>query len=85
MTTVDKQGAVFAGLAFIEVLSTILANLSQNAIYSLTISFMNGFVFIILAGIAFLNAVLMIVYKCRKQVTDVFEQNVQVETEHLKD
>lgn len=66
MTSPDKQGAMFAGVATIEVISTLVASLSQNTIYSFTVSFMNGFVFIILAILAVINMVFLCIYQCTK-------------------
>lgn len=80
MTSPDKQGAVFAGLSLIEVLSDILATLTQNEIYSFTLSFMDGFVFLILAVLSLINMVLMIAYKCTKPAKTICEITVQSET-----
>ncbi|XP_045190794.2 solute carrier family 46 member 3-like [Mercenaria mercenaria] len=70
MTEPDKQGAMFSGIATIEVLSSISASLSFNKIYADTYSFMNGFVFLVMAGFYVIDfALLMAVYllkKCKK-------------------
>ena len=64
MTSTDKQGAMFAGIATIEVTGSLIGNLSQNAIYTFTLSFMKGFVFLILALMSVINFILLCIYKC---------------------
>ncbi|XP_053407879.1 solute carrier family 46 member 3-like [Mercenaria mercenaria] len=67
MTGPDKQGAMFSGIATIEVLSSISASLSLNEIYADTYSFMNGFVFLVMAGFCVIDfALLLNVYILRK-------------------
>ncbi|XP_045190797.2 solute carrier family 46 member 3-like [Mercenaria mercenaria] len=67
MTDPDKQGAMFSGIATIEVLSSISASLSLNEIYAVTYSFMNGFVFLVMAGFCVIDfALLLNVYILRK-------------------
>lgn len=78
MTTADKQGAMFAGVATIEVISTVVGNLTQNTIYTFTMSFMNGFVFLILAVLSVINMMLMCIYKCTKENTISHEVIVTV-------
>lgn len=84
MTTKDKQGAVFASLSTIEVICTLAANLSQNTIYTFTMSFMNGFVFLILAVFSLINMLLMIGFKFAKQKLDEKEIEIQVEAKSIK-
>lgn len=66
MTPVEKQGAMYASITSLEVVCTLIASLTQNAVYSLTISFMNGFVFIMLAVLSVINMLLMVAVKCVK-------------------
>lgn len=66
MTSPDRQGALFASVATIEVISTLLASLTENEVYSFTMSFMNGFVFLIMAFFSFVNTGLLVAYKCTK-------------------
>ena len=70
ITTVDKQGAVFASVATIEVICTLAANLSQNAVYSVTMSFMNGFVFLMCAVISIINMLFMVGFKRAQREMD---------------
>ena len=41
---------MFASIATIEVLGSIVASVGENAVYSATLTFMNGFVFLIMAA-----------------------------------
>ena len=81
ITAPDKIGAVFASIAVIEVICTIAANLSQNAIYSFTMSFWNGFVFIICAILALINMLLMIGFQRAKKEMD--KKEISNETSDL--
>ena len=67
LTPLDKQGSMFAGAATIEVICTLIAHLSQNAIYSFSLSFMNGFVFLMCAVFSLVNLLLMYFIKRTKQ------------------
>lgn len=67
ITEPDKQGAMFSGVATIEVLSSISASLSLNEIYAETYSFMNGFVFLVMAAFCAIDCLLLCaVYYHRK-------------------
>lgn len=63
MTPPELQGSMFAGMSTSAVVMTLLASLTQNAIYSATLSFMGGFIFLILAIVAIINAILLTVFK----------------------
>lgn len=63
MTPAEKQGSMFAGLMTMAVLSTLLGTLTQNSIYSATVSIMNGFVFLILAVLSLINMIMLVAYK----------------------
>ena len=62
ITSSDKQGSMFASIAVIQVLSALLSALSQNSVYSATISIMNGFVFLVMAGSCVIDCILLIIY-----------------------
>lgn len=82
ITPVDKQGAAFASVAIIEVICTMAASMSQNIIYSATMSFMNGFVFLICAIISMVNMVLMMAYwRVQKSMN---KEEVTIETPDIK-
>lgn len=90
LTPLDKQGAMFAGAATIEVLCTLIAHLTQNAIYSFSLTFMNGFVFLMCAAFSLLNMILMYLIKRTKQGQETCQtgletskQNGEVEKEKL--
>jgi len=59
-----RGGGTTAGIATIEVTGSLIGNLSQNAIYTFTLSFMKGFVFLILALMSVINFILLCIYKC---------------------
>lgn len=62
MTDPDKQGAMFSSIATIDVLSSIAASFSENEIYAVTYSLMNGFVFLIMAGFCVIDCILLTAY-----------------------
>lgn len=62
MTLADKQGALFATIGIVETLSTLLGSLTNNTIYSATLSIMFGFPFLIGAGITFLALVCLVAF-----------------------
>lgn len=59
MTPADKQGAVFASIATMESICSLFASLMGNEIYTATLSFMNGFVFLEMAFFCFIDTVLL--------------------------
>ena len=79
MTPVDKQGAMYASITAMEIVCTMIANLSQNAVYSFTLYFMNGFVFLMLAVLSIINMLLMVAVRCFKTKDDNFEESVTIE------
>lgn len=79
MTSQDKQGAIFASIATIEVLSAIFASLTENETYSYTMSFMHGFVFIIMAIFSAVSMVMLIAYRCTRPSILITQLHVQSE------
>ena len=55
----DISGALFASICVIQNLVWLVASFGDNLVYSATVGFMNGFVFLVLAGIAVLGIVLL--------------------------
>ena len=51
---------MFASLAAIQVLGSILAVTSENTVYSATVSVMNGFVFLVMAGFCVIEFMLLL-------------------------
>ncbi|KAH3862092.1 solute carrier family 46 member 3-like [Dreissena polymorpha] len=62
ITPADKQGAMFAGVAVFEVLSSLVGSIAFNGVYSLTMTFMNGFVFLCMAFLSVLDTILLLAY-----------------------
>ena len=50
---------MFASIATVEVVGSSIASVSENAIYSATLSFMNGFVFLSMAAFVSVNLTLL--------------------------
>lgn len=78
MTSQDKQGAIFASIGTIELLGLILAAITESEVYSYTMSFMNGFVFLVMAFFAALAMLMLIAYTCTKPSERIAEFSVQV-------
>ena len=81
MTPADKQGSLFASTSAISAISTLISNLSQNAIYSATLSVMNGFVFFILGILTIVDVMFMVIYKCtnKEKLVLTSDQEITVE------
>ncbi|KAL4216784.1 hypothetical protein ACF0H5_024507 [Mactra antiquata] len=62
LTPADKQGAMFASIGFVEVLCSLIGSVSSTAVYTATLSVMNGFVFMLLALLTFIGAVFMLLF-----------------------
>ena len=57
---VTVSGSMFASLSSVEVLASVTASVSENNIYSATVSFMNGFVFLSMACFNLVDFVLLV-------------------------
>jgi len=79
MTSVNQQGAMYASMTCVEVACTMIAAFTQNAVYSFTLSFMSGFVFLMLAVFSLINTVLMIIIRYMKQKYDISESSKEVD------
>ncbi|KAH3862280.1 solute carrier family 46 member 3-like [Dreissena polymorpha] len=66
ITPADKQGAMFAGVAVFEVISSLVGSIAFNGVYSQTMTFMNGFVFLSMAFLSMVDTVMLLVYNCIK-------------------
>ena len=61
MTPIDKQGSMFASMAVVQIISSIAGVPLGNEIYSATLYFMNGFVFLVLAFFCLIDFVLLVI------------------------
>ncbi|XP_061162649.1 lysosomal proton-coupled steroid conjugate and bile acid symporter SLC46A3-like [Saccostrea echinata] len=59
ITPQDKQGALFGGIAAIETVCAIVGNLILNSIYSNTVSFFRGTVYLVMAGFVLISLLLL--------------------------
>ena len=53
------SGAMFSSLAAIQIIGMIVSVASENTIYSVTVSVMDGFVFLVLAGLCVIQLILL--------------------------
>uniref|UniRef100_K1S1V1 Proton-coupled folate transporter n=1 Tax=Magallana gigas TaxID=29159 RepID=K1S1V1_MAGGI len=60
MTSPDKQGALFGGIAAIETACYIVGSLIFNPIYSHTVSIFRGYVYVVMAGMVFISLILLL-------------------------
>lgn len=63
LTPGEKQGALFAGIAAVEISANIASNLGASAIYIATVGTIRGFVFLVFAGCFVMTTFLLIVYR----------------------
>ncbi|XP_060577944.1 lysosomal proton-coupled steroid conjugate and bile acid symporter SLC46A3-like [Ruditapes philippinarum] len=68
MTPSDKQGSLFSGIVFVEVLCSITATYLFNTIYSVTLSLFHGLVFLVLAGLCILVLIVLILFAMTQTV-----------------
>ena len=51
----DLSGSMFASIATVEVFGSIFATVGENVVYSATLTFMNCFVFLVMAAFVCVN------------------------------
>ena len=56
---ISITGALFSSLAAIQIIGMIVSVASENTIYSVTVSVMDGFVFLVLAGLCVIQLILL--------------------------
>lgn len=78
MTPVEMQGAMYANISTIEVVCTLIANLTQNAVYSATLTLMKGFVFIMMAVLSILNMLVLVAVKWVKTDDNTPEVEIDI-------
>lgn len=64
LTDPHKQGAIFSAFAAVEITVNLLSNVGTSAIYSVTVKFMRGFVFLVLSsfdGISFIILLILLI------------------------
>lgn len=82
ITSPTEQGALFSSMSTIEILCTMISTTVYTLIYNETISTFRGAVFIIMAGLCFINLVLLGVFKClREPEVKSFVSEVEVPNE----
>ena len=52
-------GSVFASISAVEIITNLLASVTENSIYAATVSVVNGFVFLAMAGYIFIDFLLL--------------------------
>ncbi|XP_053398431.1 solute carrier family 46 member 3-like [Mercenaria mercenaria] len=62
MTDADKQGSLFASITAMTSICGSAAPFLNNAVYAATVSFFNGFIFLVLAGFCGLGFTLLLIY-----------------------
>ncbi|XP_053387492.1 solute carrier family 46 member 3-like [Mercenaria mercenaria] len=62
LTPAEKQGALFASIGFVETLCSLIGSVSNNAVYSATLKIMNGFVFLLMAGLTLIGAFFILAF-----------------------
>ncbi|XP_033734513.1 solute carrier family 46 member 3-like [Pecten maximus] len=63
LTSPDRQGALFAGIAVVEIVANLGSNAGAAAIYIATVGTMRGFVFLCFAGLSFVTTCLLLIYR----------------------
>lgn len=62
ITAPEDQGALFASIGAIETVCTLLGSLTNNIVYSATMSIMNGFVFLVCAASTLIGSLFLIAF-----------------------
>ncbi|KAK3093015.1 hypothetical protein FSP39_010055 [Pinctada imbricata] len=85
MAPADKQGAVFASIAFFENICTMVGSVAGGAIYSATVGFFRGFAFFVMAGYNAIALLLLIVlYIASKREVTEYEELIVHDPEEEK-
>ncbi|XP_060082996.1 lysosomal proton-coupled steroid conjugate and bile acid symporter SLC46A3-like [Ylistrum balloti] len=66
LTPADRQGALFAGIAVVEIVANLGSNVGASSIYAATVGTMRGLVFLVFASMSLLTACLLLVYRITK-------------------
>lgn len=77
ITAPEDQGALFASIGAVETLCSLLGSLTNNIVYSATLSVMNGFVFLVCAASTFIAILFLIAYMYvngKQEVSVVLEE-----------
>ncbi|XP_060574404.1 lysosomal proton-coupled steroid conjugate and bile acid symporter SLC46A3-like [Ruditapes philippinarum] len=68
MTDPDKQGSLFASITAVTSICGFTAPFLNNAVYAATVTFFNGFIFLVLAGFCLLGFTLLLIFAKTQQV-----------------
>ncbi|XP_059155024.1 proton-coupled folate transporter-like [Physella acuta] len=79
----DSQGAMFSSIAVVETLCQLVSTTIYNKIYALTVSFMPGAVYLVMAGFSCITFVLFGVYFCVREEPHLQHEVVVLEPETL--
>ena len=83
ITPSNRQGSMFAGLVSIQIISSIVSSFSDNEIYALSMSYMNGFVFLIMAVFGFFDMILLTAFCCVKPYQSLGATHKPKEQHHV--
>ncbi|XP_069118615.1 lysosomal proton-coupled steroid conjugate and bile acid symporter SLC46A3-like isoform X2 [Argopecten irradians] len=61
MTPPEQQGSLFAGVAAVETVCTVVGSVTGNAIYAATVDWFRGFTFLLFAGYTGITGVLILI------------------------
>ncbi|XP_045187748.2 solute carrier family 46 member 3-like isoform X2 [Mercenaria mercenaria] len=61
LTDPSQQGAIFAAFASVEIIVNLLSNVGTSAIYSVSVKFMRGFVFLVLSSFDGISVIFLVV------------------------
>lgn len=89
LTPADRQGAMFSGIAVVEIASSMGSSLGASTVYIATVGTMRGFVFLVFAGFSFITTCLFAIYRIINRgtktvpITDVTKEitSTQVKTD----
>ncbi|XP_060082998.1 lysosomal proton-coupled steroid conjugate and bile acid symporter SLC46A3-like [Ylistrum balloti] len=63
LTPPERQGALFAGIAVVEIAANLGSNVGASTIYVATIGIMRSFVFLVFGGLSLITACLLMVFR----------------------
>ncbi|XP_043107124.1 solute carrier family 46 member 3 [Puntigrus tetrazona] len=78
----SEQGAMFACVAFVEMLSVGVSFTMFSSIYAATLSWFSGFSFLLAAGLTLIPAILVCVLLCLR--LDVYEESLILKEERME-
>ncbi|XP_061198287.1 lysosomal proton-coupled steroid conjugate and bile acid symporter SLC46A3-like [Saccostrea echinata] len=85
MTSPDKQGALFGGISAVETTCGIIGSLFFNSIYSHTVSFFRGTVYLVTASCVLVSLLLLLIFTICSRQTQTYKKVAEFDVKQQND